>query len=389
MSGRTASSAARKQPCGPAPAGGLKAPLRLHLLAAGFIALFTGVFAGLVNFAPLHLAPGAALAVHHGPLMVCGFLGTVIGLERAVALGARWPYLGPLAAGAGGLALIAGFPVIVGQALIAAASVVLLAASYGVHRRQPALFTAVMALGAASWLAGNLLWMNGLAVPEVTPFWAAFLLLTIAGERLELSRLLPPSPTGIRLFVLVMVALLVSLALVQLAETSGILLFAASLIALAGWLARYDVARKTVRGTGLSRFIAVALLAGYSWLALGGFVILAAGGLTASLEVYDAALHAVFLGFVFSMIFAHAPVILPAVARFAVPFRPVFYGHVGLLHGSLALRVAGDLAGVEPLRFLGAIGNAAAILLFVLTTIFTVITARRAAAAAAAARPPV
>jgi hypothetical protein len=314
--------------------------------------------------------------------MVCGFLGTVIGLERAVALGSRWPYIGPLAAGAGGLALIAGLPEISGQALIAAASLVLLAASYSVYRRQPALFTAVMALGAASWLAGNLLWTIGLTMAELVPYWAAFLILTIAGERLELSRLLPPSPTGIRLFVLVMVALLGSLALVQLAETIGILVFAASLIALAAWLFRYDIARRTVRGSGLSRFIAVALLAGYAWLALGGLVILAAGGLTASLEVYDAALHAVFLGFVFSMIFAHAPVILPAVTHFAVPYRPVFHVHLALLHVSLALRVAGDLAGVELLRLAGALGNAAAILLFVLTTVFTVMIARRAGGAA-------
>jgi hypothetical protein len=356
--------------------------LRLPLLAAGFIALFAGVFAGLMRFSPVQLAPGAGLAFVHGPLMVCGFLGTVIGLERAVALGSRWPYLGPLAAGAGGLALIAGLPEIFGQALIAAASLVLLAASYAVWRRQPALFTAMMALGAASWLAGNLLWTIGLTMAELVPYWAAFLLLTIAGERLELSRLLPPSPTGIRLFVLVMVALLGSLALVPLAETIGILVFAASLIALAAWLVRYDIARRTVRGTGLSRFIAVALLAGYAWLALGGLVILAAGGLTTSLEFYDAALHALFLGFVISMVFAHAPVILPAVTTFAVPYRPVFYFHVALLHVSLALRVAGDLAGIDPLRVLGGWGNAAAILLFVLTTVFTVITARRAAGAA-------
>lgn len=387
MSGRMASPVAPKNPCAASPAGGLKASLRLPLMAAGFVALITGVFAGLAYFPPLHLAPGAALAVHHGPLMVCGFLGTVISLERAVALGVRWPYLGPLAAGAGGLALIAGLPVFLGQALIAAGSVVLLAASYAVYRRQPALFTAVMALGAASWLGGNLLWMNGSAIAEVTPFWAAFLLLTIGGERLELSRLMPPSPFGIRLFVVVTGVMLVGVALVPVAETAGVMVFAASLIALALWLVRYDVARRTVRGTGLSRFIAVSLLAGYAWLALGGLVILAAGGLTVSTGVYDAALHGVFLGFVFSMIFAHAPVILPAVARFEVPFRPLFYGHLALLHVSLVLRVAGDFAGVEPLRLWGAVGNAAAILLFLLITVSTVIAARRAVAVATG-RPP-
>jgi hypothetical protein len=36
----------------------------------------------------------AGLYIGHGPLMVCGFLGTLISLERAVALDA-WSYAAP------------------------------------------------------------------------------------------------------------------------------------------------------------------------------------------------------------------------------------------------------------------------------------------------------
>ena len=43
-------------------------------------------------------------------------------------------------------------------------------------------------------------------------------------------------------------------------------------IALALWLARYDIARKTVRRPGITRFVAVNLLLGYGWLALGGLI---------------------------------------------------------------------------------------------------------------------
>ena len=53
------------------------------------------------------------------------------------------------------------------------------------------------------------------------------------------------------------------------------------------------------------RYVAVCLLAGYFWLAVGG-------ALVALQVAYDAALHAIFVGFVFSMVFGHAPVILPA-----------------------------------------------------------------------------
>ena len=45
-------------------------------------------------------------------------------------------------------------------------------------------------------------------------------------------------------------------------EALGDRLFAAGLLAIAGWLLKQDIARRTVRGKGLTRYIAVCLLAG-------------------------------------------------------------------------------------------------------------------------------
>ena len=45
----------------------------------------------------------ARLASAHGPLMVAGFLGTLVALERTVALGDRWCYAAPGLSGAGPL----------------------------------------------------------------------------------------------------------------------------------------------------------------------------------------------------------------------------------------------------------------------------------------------
>lgn len=73
------------------------------------------------------------------------------------------------------------------------------------------------------------------------------------------------------------------------------------------------------------------------------------------------------------MIFGHAPVIFPSVLEISIPYRAVFYVHVGLLHSSLQLRVVGDLATVEPLRVWGAWINAVAILLFLGATGFSVV----------------
>lgn len=46
----------------------------------------------------------------HGPLMVSGFLGNLIGLERAVAWKFRRAYGVPLLSGVGALALVLGLP---------------------------------------------------------------------------------------------------------------------------------------------------------------------------------------------------------------------------------------------------------------------------------------
>ena len=59
---------------------------RLPLLALGVIALVVGVLAGLARLGVAVPAPMAAQAGVHGALMIAAFLGTVIGLERAVAL---------------------------------------------------------------------------------------------------------------------------------------------------------------------------------------------------------------------------------------------------------------------------------------------------------------
>jgi len=207
------------------------------------------------------------------------------------------------------------------------------------------------------------------------PWWLAFLVLTIAGERLELSRYLPPSPLATRMFALLL-GLIVA-GLLGARSAWGPLLFASGLLALAAWLAKQDIARRTVRGRGLTRFIAICLLSGYAWLALGSALILAAQGLAPGTAAYDAALHAIALGFVFSMVIGHAPIIFPAVLRVAVPYHPTFYAPLALLHGSLALRFAGDLAGrLDWVRIGGAL-NTLALAGFIGSTLIAVARGRR------------
>src|SRR4030095_15347542 len=136
-----------------------------------------------------------------------------------------------------------------------------------------------------------------------------------------------------------------------------------ALLALAAWLALFDIARRTALSHGLSRYMAVCLLAGYVWLR-GARP--ASSAMSFGLPARDLALHALGLGFVFSMVMGHAPVILPAVTGIKLLFGPWFLAPLALLRGSLVLRLVGGLASDE-LRTLGATLNAVALALFVLT----------------------
>lgn len=351
---------------------------RLPLLALGLVALVFGVGAGLARLGVEMPLRAAAAAGHHGPLMVGGFFGVVIALERAVALGRAWAYGAPLLAGAGALALLAGQPA-VAALLLPAAGALLTAATLAAWRRQPAPFIAVMAAGAACWAVGNGLWAAGQAMSAVVPWWLGFFVLTIAGERLELSRLMPTPPAAKRLFALLMAALVGAL-VSGLAGWPGppppasTRVLGLALVGLAAWGLRHDVARRTVRGHGLPRFVAVCLLSGYGWLAVGG-ALMAVAGLTPGTPAYDAALHAVLLGFVFAMVFGHAPVIFPAVLRVPVPWHRAMYGPLALLHGSLALRLVADAMAVPELLRAAGWGSALALAAFFATLLARVLGA--------------
>lgn len=350
---------------------------RLPILLLGMLSLFGGVLAGLARLAWDVPAVAATAAGGHGALMISAFFGTVISLERAVALGRRWAYLAPAAAGAGGVALLAGAPLALAQLLAVAASIVMVAASVQVLRRLVAPFTIVLAIGALCWLVGNLAWLGAGTVGAAVPWWLAFLVLTIAGERLELSRFLPTPLAAQRVFYVIVGTVVAGALLSFWQDGIGLTLFAAGLLALAIWLLRFDIAWRNARRDGLPRFIAICLLSGYVWLVFAGLLGLA-GGFEAGHSLRDSTLHAVGLGFVFSMVFGHAPIIFPAVARVKIPYHPAFYLPLFVLHASLALRVAGGLNGEFALRREGALANACALLLFIATMLVSVWRGRAA-----------
>jgi len=318
---------------------------RLPLLLLGFVSLALGVGGGLARLTPGVAAPGQAIG-WHGALMVSAFFGTLISLERAAALGRPWAYAAPLAAGLGGALVVAGLVAPGFWAMIIAAGV-FCAANALVAARHPSLETLTLLGGAAAWLAGNFFQLFGAG----TFWWIVFFTLTIGAERLELSRYLKRPAWVRRTFALLAALLLVS--------PFSLPALGVMLVAFALWLLAFDLARITIRQTRLPRYVAACLLAGYAWLAVGG-AFLVVGGYP------DAALHAIFVGFVFSMVFGHAPVIVPAVLRVRFPYHRALYLPLALLHASLAVRVFVSTS-------VGAWGNAAAIALYIVTALVLVL----------------
>ncbi|MCB0071165.1 MAG: hypothetical protein KDE20_06885 [Caldilineaceae bacterium] len=353
-------------------ATGLRAlPAPAWLLPLAMAALLAGMWAGLLRLGWAWPPLRPTLPMAHGPLMVGGFLGTVIGLERAVGTGKRWSYAAPCLTSAGTVALLLAGSSAAGPLLITLGSVVLTMTLWTIYRLQPALFTVTLVLGGGAWLGGNLLWLTGRTVPEIVLWWAGFLVLTIAGERLELSRLLRLSPIALALFAVLVLLFLIGLAGSVVDLASGTRMAGVVMLGMALWLLWYDIARRRIKAGGQARYIAIALLTGYVWLGIAGLLAIRYGGFMAG-PAYDAMLHAIFLGFVFSMIFGHALIIFPALLHVRMVYHPWLYSHLVLLHLTLALRVAGDLIPYWPARLWGGLLNGAVLLLFLVNTVLSV-----------------
>jgi len=357
--------------------------LRFPLLALSLLLLLAAIWAGELRLGWRWPVLLPTLPISHGPLMVSGFLGTLIGLERAVALGVRWAYLGPLTTALGGIMLLFNIGGSLGAVLILIGSFVLVIDFVYILRRHMAAYTITMALGALVWFLGNLLWVSGRPIYQIVLWWAGFMILTIAGERLELGRLLSHPRIVQRAFSIIIAAFLVGLVVLLGLPEVGMPITGMAMIALAIWLFVYDIARRTVRKPGLPRYTAICLLLGYFWLAVSGILILGLGQQVAGM-LYDAYLHAIFLGFVFSMLFAHGPIIFPAVLGYPVVFHPFFYVFLITLQVSLLARVGADLLGAWQLRLWAGVLNGFALTLFIVTMMVMVIggiiSERRAAA---------
>ena len=331
----------------------------LAVLPLILVSLLAAIWAGWIRSG--WQLPLPAAAGQHGNLMVNVFLGSLIMLERAVTFRQWWVRLLPLVNATALLFLLTGrfYPA---QGLLLAGSAGFVALCLWLYARHRELHYFVFVVAAICLTVGNALLLASGSFPMAAGWWIAFLLLTIVAERLELSKFLPRTTAQRSLLLACLSGVLPGLLLPR---PAGTWFLALALAGTGFWLLRFDMARHSLRVPGAHRYSARLLLAGFCWLPVTSLLLLLQPQLPYG---YDAVLHAFFIGFVFSMIFSHAPVILPAILKKRLQvYQPVLFVWFGLLQLSLLLRIAADLASHEALRRWAVVANGLAILLFFAT----------------------
>jgi hypothetical protein len=241
------------------------------------------------------------------------------------------------------------------------------------HRTLP--FAVAMPAALCLLIAG-VVWLNGGGISRVVPFWIAFLALTIVAERLDILRFQTFTPVMLAAG-LASLALIVAGPVVSLVDSdNGARVLGLGLILAAAWLLRRDIALRTVRTDGLARFAAAGVLSAYGWLVAGGLLLVVWGLGSSSLQ-YDAVIHAFFIGFVFSAIMAHEPIIAPAVTGLPFAYTPLLYAPLAVLNSGLVLRVIADVAEASGARRWAGMIQAIAILVFLGLSAGSVFVSRR------------
>lgn len=311
---------------------------RAWLMVGAGISLLAGLDGALLLLGVWSPVMSTRLSKWHGPLMVLGFVGTVICLERAVALGHRLAYLVPAMSGFGVIVLLAPLPfdsARAGLALLTLAQLGLLTIYVPLWRRSYDDAVVIQGAGAFCAAGAAALLTTGAHVSQIVGWLACYMILTICGERLELSRLTMARNRALSALCLAVVAaLLISVV----SPAIGWRVLGVVLIGLAVWLCRHDVARGGLRRGGQAAYIGTLLMIGYLWLATAGIVCTIQRPPT-SRNGYDAVVHSLFLGFTMGMILGHAPIILPAVLQVRLEWTTWFWLPAFLLEASLLVRI--------------------------------------------------
>jgi hypothetical protein len=333
---------------------------RLPILLFAMFCLLSGLWSGLNRIGwDLAILP---ITAHHGAIMVGGFLGTLISFEKIIPLKKKSLYLIPVLNALSVLFFFVNQPKIAIYTLVVSSTSLAFVFLY-YFRTQRTIIYILMLFGAICWLVGNVLLLTKFFYPLAFPWWTAFALFIIAAERLELMKFLPVSKLNRNIFAILLMTFVVGVLFSF--HGTGNLICGFSLIGISLWLMRHDMIAINLKKRNMPKFIAVTLLCGYVALLLTGifFFTLSDQWLT-----YDAIVHSFFLGFVFSMIFAHGPIILPGIIGIpATAFNKILYIWLGVLQISWVVRIFADVTVEMDIRKVSGLLSAIAILGYFIT----------------------
>ena len=309
--------------------------LRLPFVFLAMLCMLVGLWTGLNRIGwSIYAMPAI---VHHGAIMVGGFLGSLIALEKIIPLKTKALYIIPALSGASVILFLLQNDVVAFATLITASAGLCFVFLYYLVTQKQFIYLLMFA-GSIGWLAGNIVLLSQRFYPAAFPWWAAFVLFIISAERLELMKFLPVSKKQKALFSVLL--FLFPVGIILSFHNFGNIVCGVALVGIAVWLLRFDLIGVTLRKSGLPQYVAVALTAGYVALLINGLLLITFASKTMG---YDAVVHTFFVGFVFSMIFAHGPIILPGVLGItAKPFHRIVYLWLFLLHASWLLRCIAD-----------------------------------------------
>jgi hypothetical protein len=342
------------------------------LLPLAVFSALTGIVTGLFRIGWFEFP--ATSAGEHGAIMVGCFMGTLISLERAISFKNKYAFTIPLLSAASLVAFLTGFSEAAHYLLIAASlGLIVVTALFGKHFT-PAQFLIIFS-GSVCWLLGNVMLVMWNLYPAAVSWWMAFVLLTIVSSRIRASAAMQVSNRNYT--ILYVLLSLYGVSLLMPFHGNGRYISGITLLLIAPWLMAFDLARKEVTRPGLSRYSGILLLTGFAWLLFTGLCMLW-GEMIGPL--YDSTLHSFFIGFLFTIVMAHSPKILPALLGLNIsPFHPVLYSWFALLQGSLITRIAANFINAYTLRQWAGLLNGIAMLAFFLSmAVLFVIELRKA-----------
>ncbi len=332
-------------------------PKPFLLLPLVLLGLLGGISGGWIRLGS-PVIPIVEAGANHGLLMVGGFLGTLISIERAMVMKKKaWLFI-PLLSGVSAVFFL------IGQDQVG--MIALLAGSLGLSVimqvqviRHLHFHNILLYMGAVSWFIGNFfVWHFGLIAAGST-WWIGFLLFTIVGERLELSQFLPVPSWSKKALGALLGMFFIGLTLPFHGAGNEVMGIAVLLISV--WLLIFDMAKVAAKKKAQFRYIGIGLRVGYLWLGAQGLILIL---MESHPLFYDLVLHTFFLGFTFSMIWAHAPIIFPTIFGIReTPYYRILWWPWILFQVTLLGRILSGVMGEFELRKSFGVANGYLILI--------------------------